>query len=184
MARVLLGAGRKYDSIVLEADSRHLMTDVWTSVGVVVGLVAVGITGLWWLDPIIALLVAANIVRTGVQLLRRSFAGLMDVALPDDEYEQVVEILARYEAQGIQTHALRTRQSGSRRFMTMHVLVPGDWTVQAAHTVVERLEADLNAALPALTITAHIEPLDDPASWQDLDLKTAGEDVDLGGGVG
>ena len=92
------------------------------------------------------------------------------------------EILARYVAQGIQTHALRTRQSGSRRFMTMHVLVPGDWTVQAAHTVVERLEADLNAALPALTITAHIEPLDDPASWQDLDLKTAGEGSRSSGG--
>jgi cation diffusion facilitator family transporter len=183
VARVLLSAGRKYDSITLEADSHHLMTDVWTSVGVVVGLVAVGVTGLWWLDPIIALAVAANIVLSGVHLLRRSFNGLMDAALPSEEYAQVKDILARYEARGIRTHALRTRQSGSRRFLTMHVLVPGDWTVQAAHTLVEYLERDLNRVLPALTITAHIEPLDDPASWKDQDLKMIGEEAAQPGNV-
>ncbi len=173
VARVLLDAGRKYDSITLEADSHHLMTDVWTSIGVVGGLIAVGLTGLVWLDSVIALVVAANIVNSGVQLLRRSFEGLMDAALPAEEYQQVTNVLASYNPRGIQTHAVRTRQSGSRRFMTLHVLVPGNWTVQTAHTLVEQIERDIHKLLPAMTITAHIEPLDDPASWKDIDLRAA-----------
>ncbi|MBN2470533.1 MAG: cation transporter [Anaerolineae bacterium] len=170
VARVLLRAGRAYESITLEADAHHLMTDVWTSVGVVIGVALVGITGLTWLDPLIALLVALNIVREGTKLVRRSVMGLMDAALPPAELVQIQGVLDRFRAYGIEIHALRTRQAGSRRFITMHVLVPGDWTVQRGHDLLECLEAELGRTLPNLLITAHLEPLEDPASWEDVEL--------------
>jgi cation diffusion facilitator family transporter len=174
VARVLLGAARQYRSITLEADAHHLMTDVWTSVGVVAGVVAVLLTGWLWLDSVIAFAVAANIIFTGAGLVRRSVAGLLDAAFPPDERAQVQAVLDRYAvdyaADGVQFHALRTRQSGPRRFLTVHVLVPGAWSVQQGHDVLEAIEADLRHALPSLTTSTHLEPLEDPASFADASI--------------
>ncbi len=169
-ARVLLAAGAKYRSLTLEADGHHLMTDVWTSVGVIVGVAAVYFTGWLWLDPVLALLVAANIVWTGWRLVRRSAQGLMDVALPAHEHALVLTVLARYREQGIEHHALRTRESGSRRFIELHVLVPGDWTIHKGHELAERLESDIRHALPHTTVLTHLEPLNDPVSLEDIAL--------------
>ena len=169
-ARTLLVAGRQYRSITLEADAHHLMTDVWTSAGVIIGVGAVGLTGWLWLDPVLALLVAANIVWTGWRLLQRSADGLMDVALPPEQHCAAVEVLETYRQQGVDYHALRTRQAGARSFVEVHVLVPGAWTVQRGHDLLEKLEADIRTALPHTTVFTHLEPLEDPASHDDIRL--------------
>jgi cation diffusion facilitator family transporter len=167
----LLQAGREYRSITLEADARHLLTDVWTSAGVIVGVAAVAITGWGWLDPVVALLVAANIVWTGVSLLRRSALSLLDRALPVEERATIQTVLAGYaHEQGIQWHALRTQQAGRRRFVSVHILVPGQWTVHRGHQLLERIEADLRTKLPMTTMFTHLESLDDPSSWADTEL--------------
>ncbi len=168
--RVLLDAGRQHHSITLEADARHLMTDVWTSVGVIVGVGAVALTGWLWLDPVLALLVAVNIVWTGWRLLRRSADGLMDTALPAEQHEAVLAVLERYSRIGIGHHALRTRQSGARSFVEVHVLVPGAWTVQKGHELLEHLEADIRSAVHNATVLTHLEPLEDPVSLDDIGL--------------
>jgi cation diffusion facilitator family transporter len=169
-ARTLMGVGRTHNSITLEADAHHLMTDVWTSAGVIGGVGLVWITGWLWLDPAIALLVAANIIWTGWHLMRRSVAGLMDISLPAEKLETIERLLAGYRAQGLDFHALRTRQAGSRAFVTLHVLVPGNWTVQQGHDWAERIEAAIRDALPHTHITTHLEPLEDPASMHDQEL--------------
>lgn len=169
-ARILMTVGREARSITLEADARHLLTDVWTSVGVIAGVGLVGLTGWLWLDPTIALLVAANIVWTGWRLMRRSAAGLMDASLPPSELDRIEAVLATYRAQGLAFHALRTRQAGMRAFVTLHVLVPGVWTVQEGHDWSERIEADLRKALPGVNVTTHLEPNEDPVSHDDQDL--------------
>ena len=170
VARVLLTAGREHDSITLEADAHHLMTDVWTSIGVLIGVGAVVVTGWLWLDPVIAILVALNITWTGAGLVRRSVLGLMDTALPEAELAAIRESLETHRAQGIHYHALRTRRSGPRRFVSMHLLVPGAWSVQRGHDVAEDLEAQIRAKLPNTTLTVHLEPLEDPRSWADAHL--------------
>jgi cation diffusion facilitator family transporter len=169
-ARILLSVGRRHHSITLEADAKHLLTDVWTSVGVTLGVGLVWITGWLWLDPAIALLVAANIVWTGWQLLHRSAAGLMDVSLPEETLKVIDEVLAGYRCQGLDFHALRTRQAGARAFATVHVLVPGHWTVQEGHDWSERIEADLRVVLPHVHVTTHLEPKEDPVSLVDQGL--------------
>lgn len=169
-ARVLMEVGRTHNSITLEADAQHLMTDVWTSVGVIAGVGLVWLSGWLWLDPAIALLVAANIVWTGWQLMQRSAAGLMDVSLPAAKLEQVEAVLAGYRQQGLDFHALRTRQAGSRAFVILHVLVPGHWSVQQGHDWAERIEADIRSALPNAHVTTHLEPLEDPVSMVDQEL--------------
>ncbi|HEX2905874.1 MAG TPA: cation diffusion facilitator family transporter, partial [Phototrophicaceae bacterium] len=169
-SRILLRAGKNYNSITLEADAQHLMTDVWTSAGVVVGIGAVAVTGWLWLDPIVALLVALNIVWSGVKLLKRSLMGLMDSALEPDELSRMTAILERYQAQGVRWHGLRTRKSGARWFLSCHVLVPGDWTVQSGHDLLEKLEAELRQLHSPITITTHLEPLGDPAAEVDQAL--------------
>lgn len=169
-ARLLLAAGRKNRSITLEADAHHLLTDVWTSVGVVAGVGAVALTGWLSLDPVLALLVAANIVWTGWRLVSRSAQGLMDVALPAAEHALVTAVLARYREQGIDFHALRTRESGARRFVELHLLMPGEWTIQEGHDLAERLESDIRRALPQTTVLTHLEPMDDPTSQEDIPL--------------
>lgn len=169
-ARILMRVGRERNSITLEADAHHLMTDVWTSVGVIGGVGLVWLTGWIWFDPVIALLVAANIIWTGWQLMRRSADGLMDASLPADSLRKIEGVLAGYRAQGLDFHALRTRQAGSRAFVTVHVLVPGQWTVQQGHDWAERIEADISAAVPHAHVTTHLEPIEDPLSMSDQDL--------------
>jgi cation diffusion facilitator family transporter len=169
-ARELLKAGLAYNSITLEADARHLMTDVWTSVGVIVGVGMVWVSGWLWLDPVIALLVAANIVWTGWQLLQRSVSGLMDEAIPKEQIEAVGAVLEKYRQQGLNFHALRTRQAGRQAFITLHVLVPGDWTVQRGHDRLEQIETDIRVVVPFCHLTTHLEPIEDPASLADQAL--------------
>lgn len=170
MARILMYVGKKHNSITLEADAHHLMTDVWTSAAVIAGVSAVALTGWEPLDPIVALMVAANITWSGFQLIRRSVAGLMDAALPVEECGIVVKILEEYIRQGIEFHAFRTRQSGARRFISLHVLVPGTWTVIEGHRLVEQIETDIRSRLSNVTMFTHLEPLDDPSSLQDIGL--------------
>lgn len=169
-AYVILQAGKRYKSITLEADAHHLMTDVWTSVGVLGGVGIVAFTGWERLDPIVAFIVAANIIWAGVRIVRASVLGLMDTALPDSERTAILKILDSYKQQGIQFHALRTRQSGARRFISFHVLVPDTWTVLQGHQLLEKIEADLRTALPEITVFTHLEPLNDPTSFDDTKL--------------
>ena len=175
VALVLLRAGKRHHSITLEANAHHLFTDVWTSVGVVAGVGAVALTGWQWLDPIVAVAVAANIVWTGVGIVRRSVLGLMDTALSAEDLAVLERAMKPYLAEGIQYHALRTRQSGARRFMSLHVLVPGAWTVHQGHRLLERLEADIRRAVPNISVLTHLESLEDPASWEDVALDRTGE---------
>lgn len=170
VARILLRAGKENRSITLEADAHHLMTDVWTSVGVIAGVSLVWLTGLNWLDPVIALLVAANIVWTGWQLMRRSASGLMDVALPRSDVAQIEHILTSFDQDGVCFHALRTRQAGRRVFISLHLLVPGDWTVKTAHDFSERIESALCEQFPHAHVITHLEPIDDPLSMADETL--------------
>jgi len=169
-ARILMGVGRKYKSIALEADAHHLLTDVWTSAGVIAGVGLVWASGWLWLDPVIALLVALNIVWTGWQLLQRSAAGLMDVSLPVADLRAIEDILDRYRTQGLDFHALRTRQSGTRTFISFHLLVPGAWSVKQGHDWSERIEADIRQAIPYAHLTTHLEPKEDPVSLADQHL--------------
>jgi len=170
VARHLLSGSKQYRSITLEADAHHLMTDVWTSAGVVAGIAIVALTGWTRLDPVIALCVAVNILLTGVRLLRRSLLGLLDTALGHTEQELIKGILSRYASQDLYFHALRTRQAGLRSFISFPALVPGEWTVQRGHDLVERVERDIRAAVPGATVFTHLEPINDPAAWQDLTL--------------
>jgi cation diffusion facilitator family transporter len=171
VAQRLLRAGRTYRSITLEADARHLMTDVWTTVGVLVGIGAVAVTGWTRLDSIIALAVAANILWTGIGLMRRSLLGLLDTALPTEERKKIEAVLERYQREaGVQAHALRTREAGARRFVSVHILVPGAWTVQHGHQLLEAIEDDIRDALPSTTVFTHLEALEDPASFADTTL--------------
>lgn len=170
VARVMLSAGTELQSLTVEANGRHLMTDVWTSVGVVAGVGAVALSGWERLDPIIALLVAANIIRVGAALVRNATGGLMDRALEPDELAEVERVLDGFRREGIEFHALRTRRAGRRAFVTVHVLVPGTWSVQAGHDLVERVEAELRAAVEPATVFTHLEPIEDPASFEDVAL--------------
>ncbi len=170
VAIILSKAGKRYDSITLTADAQHLMTDVWTSVGVLAGVGLVALTGWERLDPIVAFIVAANIVWSGVRIVRMSALGLMDTALPIKEQNLLKSILEKYTQKGVEYHALRSRQSGSRQFVSFHVLVPGKWTVQRGHKLLESIEADIRQAIPRVTVFTHLESLNDPASWEDTDL--------------
>ena len=167
VAFILMRAGKKNRSMVLTADGRHLLTDVWTSVGVIVGVAAVSITGFLRLDALIAMAVGLNIIVTGLNLLRESTAGLMDKALPEKDHAAIVEVLQRHESETVKFHALQTREAGRHRFVHMHVLVPGAWTIQQGHDLSEQIEAEIIAVLPDAAVQTHIEPLEDPRSWAD-----------------
>src|SRR5262249_37781707 len=167
VARVLLRVGRKHGSIVLEADGHHLMTDVWTSVAVLSGLGLVALTGEPRIDPIFAILMGLNILRTAFGLVRRSFDGLMDRSLTDAEQTQLRTTISGALEPGTAFHALRTRRAGVRRFADCHLLVPGAWTVARAHELAERVEKAVSAAMPGLELTLHVEPIDSPVSYKD-----------------
>lgn len=171
VARILLKAGKKHASITLEADGHHLMTDVWTSGGIVLGVGLVALTGWQILDPIIALAVSVNIVFTGIQLIRRSVDGLMDASLLPEEMQAIEDVLEKYRKEyEIDFHALRTRQAGARHFITIHVLVPGEWTVHDAHHIAEDIEGDIRAAVQNSVAFTHLEPIEDEISHDDICL--------------
>ncbi len=169
-ALVILRAGRRSGSITLEANAKHLITDVWTSVGVLVAVALVSLTGWLMLDPLIALVVATNIVWSGVGIVRRSVSGLMDKALPREDRAKVEAILARFRCDEVSFHAVWTRQAGARKFVSLHVLVPGQWTVQRGHELLERIEAEIRHALPLTHVTTHLEPREDERSFEDEKL--------------
>lgn len=176
VARVLIATGRRHSSIALEADGHHLMTDVWTSAGVVVGIGLVALTGWLLLDALVALAIAANIVWMGVKLLGRSWKGLLDVVLAPEELEALRLVLEHHRCEEVRFHAVRTRQAGARRFVSMHVLVPGAWTVSRGHALLERIEDDVRRAIPNANVSTHLEALEDPASFQDEELDRAEPD--------
>ncbi|MBX7189152.1 MAG: cation diffusion facilitator family transporter [Solirubrobacterales bacterium] len=169
-ARLLIRTGEEETSLVLVADGRHLMADVITSAGVIVGVALVWLTGLERLDPVIALVVAANIIRTGTGLVSDSMSGLMDKALPEDELQKVSQVLDGFESDDIRFHALRTRRAGRRTFISIHVLVPGNWSVKQGHDLLERVEEDLRACFEQTTVFTHLEPIEDPVSFADTGL--------------
>ena len=170
VAWVLLRAGSRYRSMTLTADGKHLLTDVWTSVGVVVGVLLVWLTKWPRLDAIVAFAVGINILFTGWKLISESTAGLMDVSLPKEDNAAIRRVLEGFKQEHVMFHAVRTRESGNRRFMDMHLLVPGAWTVQAGHDLVEEIEQELLALYPDLHIMIHIEPIEDPRSYDDYDF--------------
>jgi cation diffusion facilitator family transporter len=168
VALVLLRASKRHQSITLEANAHHLLTDVWTSAGVLVGVGAVALTDWEWLDPIVALLVDVNIIWTGIRIVRESIFGLMDTALPPSERDAVYNALVPYERDGMHFHAILTRKAGANRFISLHVLVPGSWTVQQGHDLLERIESDIRSSLDNVHVITHLESLDDAASWDDI----------------
>jgi cation diffusion facilitator family transporter len=171
VARILLREGKNRRSISLEADAHHLRTDVWTSMGVIGGVAIAGFTGWQVLDPLVAIAVALNIIWTGIQLVNRSVAGLMDAALPDYEQKLIQDVIGKYSEKGVTFHALRTRQAAARQFVSVHMLVPGEWTVHDAHHVAEDFESDIREALGSVvTVFTHIEPVEDELSMEDIFL--------------
>ncbi len=171
VSRILLKAGKERQSISLEADANHLMTDVWTSIGVIGGVAIAGFTNWQTLDPLVAIVVALNIIWTGFQLVRRSVSGLMDEALPAQEQKLIENVMAKYREKGVSFHALRTRQAAARRFMSVHVLVPGEWTVHDAHHIAEDFENDIHDTLGGvITVFTHLEPAEDEISMDDIYL--------------
>jgi cation diffusion facilitator family transporter len=170
VARILLQAARTHESATLETDAYHLLSDVWTSVGVVAGVTAAALTGWNVLDPLIAIVVALQIGRTGYRLARNAFSGLMDTALPEDEQAKITAIFEQYSADGVTFHAFRTRRAGAQRFVSVHIQVPGSWTVQRGHTLLEDIERQVRHALPRVSVFTHLEPAEDPVSWDDVGL--------------
>ncbi|MGE5465098.1 MAG: cation diffusion facilitator family transporter [Syntrophothermus sp.] len=171
VARILMDQGKKRDSISLEADAHHLMTDVWTSAGVIGGVAIAGLTGWTVLDPLLAIAVALNILWTSFQLIRRSVQGLMDAALPENERQLIEDVMKKYREKSVHFHALRTRQAAARRFISVHILVPGEWTVHDAHHIAEDFEADIRSSLGGVvTVFTHLEPIEDEISMDDMFL--------------
>lgn len=171
VGQTLIRVGRKHHSITLEADGQHLMSDVWTSGGVIAGVGIAALTGQSWLDPVMALVVGVKIGWEGGRIFWRSLMGLMDTAIAPAEVAEVEMILNHYtERYGVQWHALRTRRAGARRFINVHLLAPGQWTVQQAHNLSEQIEAEIRQVVPRATILTHIEPLEDPISMKDIKL--------------
>jgi cation diffusion facilitator family transporter len=173
VAQVLKRVGHSARSIVLEADARHLMTDVWSSGAILVGVALVALTHWEPLDSLVAMGAAVGIAAAGIGLIRRSIFGLMDTGLPDEDVDTVRSILAGFQPQGVRYHALRTRQSGARSFVSMHIQVPGGWSVQRGHDLLETIEDQVREVVPSATVFTHIEPIEDPASWKDQKLDRA-----------
>ena len=192
VAVVLIRAGRRYRSLTLTADGKHLMTDVWTSAGVVVGVLIVALTGVARLDPVVAFLVGLNIIWTGWKLIRESTEGLMDISMSKEDNRAIADILARFVTSEVHFHALRTRESGHHRFAEVHVLVPGAWTVQQGHDLVEEVEATVHREFGEIALTCHLEPKEDPRAYGDYSAEfpvpthddiLAAHDPQAGGGA-
>ena len=177
VARILLRQGRKHKSIVLEADGKHLMADVWTSAGVLTGLALVHLTGKLFFDSLLAIVMGLHIVREGLGLIRRSFDGLMDHALPPEELTRIREVIRSNLPEGATFHLLRTRASGARWFVEFHLLVDGELSVRAGHRLASKLEEALMVALPEVAVTIHVEPVDEQESWEPEYLRRLGEDT-------
>ena len=171
VARRLISAARRFGSVSLEADAHHLMSDVWTSVGVIAGVGAASLTGWNLLDPLIATAVGLHIGWVGILLLSKSMHGLLDTALPEPARRDIETLLEEYTHQGVHHHALRTRRAGRRRFISFHVLVPGEWTVQRGHDLLEEIEERVRGLVPNSTVFTHLEPVEDPVSWADTHLE-------------
>ncbi len=171
VAQKLLKVGKKYRSITLEADGHHLMTDVITSIGVIVAIFLVSVTGWQILDPIVAILVAFNIIFTGYKLIKRSILGLLDTSIPNEELDIITNILKKYERRGLRFHGLRTRQSAQRRFVDFHVLTPGNWSVRKGHNILENIEKDIRDSIEKVTVSTHLEPVEDPRSLEDISIE-------------
>lgn len=174
VGQLLINRGKRYDSITLEADGKHLMSDVWTSVGVVVGVAIASVTRLEWLDPVVAMAVGLKIGWEGFKIFRASSQGLMDSAIAPEEREIAEGVLNHYCSNGVTWHALRTRQSGARRFLSVHILVPGDWTVQDGHDLAEKIEGDIKSQINSCSVFTHVEPIEDPRALGDDILEPLG----------
>ena len=170
VALLLIRAGRRHHSIALKADGKHLMTDVWTSAGVLAGIVLVWLTGWDWLDPVIAIAVGVNILFAGYALVQESTAGLMDVSLPEEDNERLRAILSSRAGAEVGFHLMRTRVSGTRQFMEFHLLVPDEWSVKQGHDFLEDLSDEIVSEFPRMTVTGHIEPINDARSYSHADL--------------
>ncbi|MDO9087347.1 MAG: cation diffusion facilitator family transporter [Anaerolineaceae bacterium] len=167
---IMRRAGKRHNAVSLTANSHHLMTDVWTSAGVLVGVGAVAITGWQPLDSIVAILAALNILWSGIKIVRESVYGLMDTALPQEDLDKIELTLEKYKCQGVEFHAVRTRLAGASKFVNMHVLVPNEWTVEHGHALLNQLESELKESLPNSNIFTHLEPLQDPTSYTDIEV--------------
>ena len=179
VGQLLIRTGKEHDSITLEADGKHLMSDVWTSVAVVLGVAVAGLTGLNWLDPIVAIIVGLKIGWEGIRIFGRTSQGLMDSAIVPEERVLVEDVLNKYCQEGLEWHALRTRQSGSRRFISVHILVPGNWTNQEAHDFAEHIESNIRGQIHFCSVFTHVEPLEDPRAFVDQNLERLDELEDL-----
>ena len=169
---LLIRIGRREHSVALEADGQHLMTDVWTSVGVIIGVALVFATGWLRLDPLVALAVAVHIIWTGLRLMRRSWKGLLDAAISSEDTGEVTKLFNEYSKRyGVSFHALRTRQAGARRFISFHFLVPDAWSVARAHQLSEEIEERIRSLVPNAILLTHIEPISHPASYDDVKLE-------------
>ena len=167
VAVILLRAGRQYRSLTLTADGKHLLTDVWTSAGVIVGVGLAAATGWLWLDPVVAIGVALNILREGVQLVWRSSQGLMDEALEPEVIAEIEQTLAQFKHRTIRFDHVSSRRSGSRRFVDLHMHMPADWTLGRAAAVRSSVEQALMSAVPGLRCTIQLLPMDVEAHFDD-----------------
>lgn len=175
---VLIHNGKKKHSLVLEADGKHLMTDVWTSAGVIVGILVVRFTGIYIFDPIIAIVVAINIIYTGYQLISRSASGLMDASISEEAVKKITAYLDSLKAENIEYHSLMTRQAGQRMFISVHLLVPGWWTVKKGHDYADLIEQSIEDMFEEpVNVSTHIEPIDDPASMNDIGIYRKKNDI-------
>jgi cation diffusion facilitator family transporter len=168
---ILIRKGRENNSITLEADGKHLMTDVYTSVGVLIGIALVKLTGWLVLDAIVAIGVGLNIIWTGYQLMRSSASGLLDSSIPEGERLKIIEVLDHYKGQQLEYHSLMTRQAGQRKFIALHILMPGKLSIQEGHDLVEEIERTIRELFDSpVTVFTHLEPVEDPVSMQDIGI--------------
>jgi len=166
VGKKLISVGQKYQSITLEADGHHLLTDVWTSAGVITAIFLVDKTKILILDPLVAILVALNILLTGSNLIRRSLSGFMDEALDKNDLSKIDKIFQKYQKKGLIFHAIKSRQSGQKKFLSFHALFPKSYSIKKAHDLVDKIEKELKRKVFNLQIESHLEPKNDKKSFE------------------